>query len=66
MPLAPPQGSRISVTMDGSEEVFCIPQVSGNVARYLIGAFLIFGWVRGFPGSLLPCRKCFPGKPMVS
>ena len=66
MPLVPPQGSRISVTMDGSEEIICIPQVSGNVARYLIGAFLIFWLGGGSAGSLLPCRKCFPGKPMVS
>jgi hypothetical protein len=37
----PPQNSKISVTMDGLDEVISIPQPT-SYSRYLVGAFLFF------------------------
>ena len=47
----PPPGSAISVATDGVVPVITIPQPSGGIMRYLVGAFLLFwlgGWVFGF------------------
>jgi hypothetical protein len=51
----PPQDSKISVTTDGADDVIHIPQASGNLMRYFIGAFMLFwlgGWYSGFSSAV--------------
>jgi len=46
-----PQGSGISVTGDGVEDVIVIPQAHAGIGRSFAGAFLLFwlgGWYLGF------------------
>jgi hypothetical protein len=55
MYLSPPQGSKISVTTDGADDVIRIPQAGGDFTRYLVGAFIVFwlgGWYAGFSSAL--------------
>jgi hypothetical protein len=53
--VTPPQGSKISVTIDGPDELIVIPQKSGGVMRYLSAIFVagwLVVWTFAFGGSL--------------
>jgi hypothetical protein len=50
----PPPGSSISVATEGAAPVITIPQPSGGLMRYFVGAFMLFwlgGWFIGFRGA---------------
>ena len=51
MSVSPPQGSKISVTIDGPDEVIVIPQKGSGAERYLGAVFIVFWlaiWTFGF------------------
>src|SRR5262245_15579239 len=55
MTLKPPDGSKISVTTEGSDPVIVVPQGSGGATRYFVGLFLLFwlgGWFVGFSSTI--------------
>jgi hypothetical protein len=55
MYLSPPQGSKISVTTDGADDIIRIPQASRHFTQYFAAAFILFwlgGWYAGFSSAL--------------
>ena len=55
MILKPPDGSKISVTTEGTDPVIVMPSGRAGAMRYFVGLFLLFwlgGWVVGFSDVL--------------
>lgn len=55
MILKPPDGSKISVTTEGTDPVIVVPHGSASAIRYFVGLFLLFwlgGWFVGFSSTI--------------
>jgi hypothetical protein len=55
MILKPPDGSKISVTTEGTDPMIVVPSGSAGAMRYFVGLFLLFwlgGWFVGFSDVL--------------
>ena len=51
----PPDGSKISVTTEGTDPVIVVPHGSASDLRYFVGLFLLFwlgGWFVGFSSTI--------------
>ena len=55
MILKPPDGSKISVTTEGTDPVIVVPHGSASATCYFVGLFLLFwlgGWFVGFSSTI--------------
>ena len=60
MILDPPNGSKISVTMDSGDPLIVVPHESPGASRYFVGLFLLFwlgGWYFGFSHAISDLRS---------
>jgi len=59
MTIQPPNGSNISVGMEGAVDVIIVPYETSPM-RYAVAAFMVF-WLGGWlTGGTTPLRSCFP------